>query len=103
MKFEIIDNYLPPNEFEDVRDYFVGQDFPWYVNQAKVMHVARMIDPELQRKEIYNWQMVNYVYGGGQPLGPQYEKVLPIVNKLQPRALIRIKANLNHHTDRLQE
>ena len=52
MKFEIIDNYLPANEFEDVRDYFVGQDFPWYVNQAKVMHVARMIDPELQRKEI---------------------------------------------------
>ena len=89
MKFEIIDNYLPPNEFEDVRDYFVGQDFPWYVNQAKVMHVARMIDPELQRKEIYNWQMVNYV--------------LPIVNRLEPRALIRIKANLNHHTDRLQE
>ena len=67
------------------------------------MHVARMVDPELQAKEIYNWQMVNYVYGGGQPLGPQYEKVLPIINRLQPRALIRIKANLNHHTDKLQK
>jgi|TARA_B000000609_G_scaffold158322_1_gene155794 hypothetical protein len=103
MNFELIDNFLPPNEFEEIQDYFTGQDFPWYVNQAKVMHVARMVDPELQAKEIYNWQMVNYVYGGGQPLGPQYEKVLPIINRLQPRALIRIKANLNHHTDKLQE
>ena len=28
MNFQIIDNYLPPNEFEEIRGYFTGQDFP---------------------------------------------------------------------------
>ena len=100
---EIIDNFLPPEEFERISEVFTGQDFPWFVNKAKVMHVARMFDPELQAAEIYNWQMVNYLYGNGQPLSQMYEYVLPIINLLKPRALIRIKANLNHHTDSLQE
>ena len=92
---EIIDNFLPPEEFERISEVFTGQDFPWFVNKAKVMHVARMFDPELQAAEIYNWQMVNYLYGNGQPLSQMYEYVLPIINLLKPRALIRIKANLN--------
>lgn len=100
---EIIDNFLPEEVFQEIRSVFAGQDFPWYVNEAKVMHVARMFDPELQAKEIYNWQMVNYVYLGGQPRNEFYNVLLPLVDALQPRALIRIKANLNHHTDELQE
>tara|TARA_B100000035_G_scaffold3645_1_gene3235 strand:- start:4469 stop:5008 length:540 start_codon:yes stop_codon:yes gene_type:complete len=102
-EIEVIDNFLPQEEFDRIAEVFTGQDFPWFVNQAKVMHVARMFDPELQAKEIYNWQMVNYLYGNGQPTSQMYEYVLPIIDKLQPRALIRIKANLNHHTDTLQE
>ena len=98
---EIIDNFLPPEEFERISEVFTGQDFPWFVNKVKVMHVARMFDPKLQAAEIYNWQMVNYLYGNGQPLSQMYEYPLPIINLLKPRALIRIKANLNHHTDSL--
>ena len=97
------DNFLKTEEFLKMQACFCGQDFPWFVNQAKVMHVARMVDPELQAKEIYNWQMVNYLYAGGQPQNEFYEYLLPIINALKPRALIRIKANLNHHTDNLIE
>ena len=67
------------------------------------MHVARMIDPDLQKKEIYNWQMVHKFYEGGRPQSPQWDLILPLINRIQPRALIRVKANLNHHTDELIE
>jgi len=103
MTIEIQDNFLHYEVFNTMYRTLAGQDFPWFVNMAKVMHVARMVDPELQAKEIYNWQMVNYLYTGGQPQSTYYEAVLPLVNALQPRALIRIKANLNHHTDNLIE
>ena len=54
---EIIDNFLPPEEL-NVSLKHLRAGFPWFVNKAKVMHVARMFDPELQAAEIYNWQMV---------------------------------------------
>ena len=100
----VVDNFLPEEEFERMQEQICGdQCFPWYLNHAKVMHVARMIDPELQKKEIYNWQMVHKFYEGGRPQSQQWDMILPLINRIQPRALIRIKGNLNHHTDNLIE
>lgn len=102
--FEVIDNFLPNEVFNGIYQQITGdQCFPWYLNHAKVMHVSRMMDPELQAKEIYNWQMVHKFYEMGRPQSQEWEILLPLINALQPRALIRIKANLNHHTDNLIE
>lgn len=102
--FEVIDDFLPMEEFQYIQENICGdQCFPWYLNHAKVMHVNRAFDPELQAKEIYNWQMVHKFYEQGRPQSTEWEYMLPLINALQPRALIRIKANLNHHTDNLIE
>lgn len=101
---EIIDNFLPEDLFYKMQEQICGdQCFPWYLNHAKVMHVARAYDPELQAKEIYNWQMVHKFYELGRPQSQEWEYILPLINYLRPRALIRIKANLNHHTDNMIE
>ena len=73
---EVIDNFLPEDLFYKMQEQICGdQCFPWYLNHAKVMHVARAFDPELQAKELYNWQMVHKFYELGRPQSQEWEYI----------------------------
>ena len=90
---EIIDIFLPTEEWLLLQEQFSSDVFPWYFGR-KTHHIAQMFDPELIKKEKHNWHLFNLMYSNGTPLTPEYDLILGLINKINPRALIRVKANL---------
>ena len=43
------------------------------------------------------------MYSNGTPLTPEYDLILGLINVIQPRALIRVKANLNYITEEIHK
>ena len=99
---EIIDNFLDRYEFDLLREQLESDVFPWYFGR-KVNHLAQIFDPELIVKEKYNWHLFNLMYSNGAPMTPEYDMVLGLINKIKPRALIRVKANMVPVTDSIRE
>lgn len=99
----IIDNCIDEEHFRSLQDSMLSLsgNFPWYVNQ--VIYDSK----ELQfTHTIYSQEL-------HQPTSNLFERMRPILHVLQPRALVRIKANLqlrqdqqiekNYHTDLRKE
>jgi len=99
-KVQIYDNFMEGEDFCNLRDYMLSGDIPWYVS-TKVFHVASMVYDELRENELDNWQLTNTLYENGMPTSSAYDAVLPLLNTIKPRAIIRIKANLNFRTEEL--
>ena len=98
---EIIDNFLPTEEWLLLQEQFSSDVFPWYFGR-KTNHIAQMFEPELIKKEKHNWHLFNLMYSNGTPLTPEYDLVLGLINKINPRAIIRVKANLTPIADEIR-
>jgi hypothetical protein len=84
MQYEVIDNYLPQEEFEKIRDIIMGTDFPWYYNpevtftgvQNKSMYFTHLF---------YNASLSNSNFLG---------LISPLLSKINAKAFIRVKGNM---------
>lgn len=95
---KVIDNFLNNKDFEYIRDQIISIKFPWYYNDnSNYAHdgIAQLT------YSFYFWDDPTRVNGNIQLLKP-------ILDKLNVKGLIRIKANLNfpssdkkaiYHTD----
>ena len=99
---EINDRFLDPYEYEQLRTAIEADTFPWYYGR-KTNHIAQMFDPDLIKKEKYNWHMFNLMYSNGVPMTPEYDLILGLINKIKPRAIIRVKANMTPVADTVRE
>ena len=99
-KVQIYDNFMQEEDFCNLRDYMLSGDIPWYVS-TKAFHVASIVYDELKENELDNWQLSNTLYENGVPTSSAYDAVLPLLNTIKPRAIIRVKANLNFRTKEL--
>ena len=85
---EILDNFLPNDQFETLQKFILSKKFPWHFNEY--------IHPTVE--EIFNFQFVHMFYSDLEsppfPLSQYQKKVSPIVDILDPLKLNRIKANL---------
>lgn len=96
VNYELIDNFLSPNDFEIVQTTLNSPDFPWYLMKS----VASMDENDRLCEKKYNYQFVHAFYGNHTVNSNFYSLVIaPIITKLDPLAIIRIKANLNPCTD----
>lgn len=89
----VIDNYLPEEIFKPIQGMFFSDQFPWYWNDAKSNY------QEYSCKELDNYQFTHKFYD-------QYTKcstgnIDQIIQKLNPNAIVRIKANLNPKTNKI--
>lgn len=120
-----IENALPPLVFEEIQNYILGHDIPWYYyedvtypkeltfnegnSDKKILEqtkkiIAQGVDEELAN---YNYFLSHMVYFDCRIYSPKVFDVLqPLVSLLNPRALIRIKINnypqtpkIIHHQD----
>ena len=114
MKFEIIDNFLEKEDFENIINTFFPSDlnnpnnFTWNYQKGIVR------DPDLGPTgyEEYDWIYVHPLYStdNGLKFDKYYSLVKPILNKLSIKKLFDIRANLlvptaehiyhEFHTDR---
>jgi len=95
----IYDNYLPNLEFQLIKTQLFNRNFPWYLSQ--VLQPGEGNNTNVT--ESYNFQMVHLFYKDFIPQSSGMELLNPIITKLNPRALLRIKANLTFKTSKIIE
>ena len=112
---DIQDNFLPKKEFDHIQNQILGTEmyhFPWILSQilstTPPEHEGR--DPrELYGEELLdkrytdNIQMCHGFYDLHAPCGETIEIIYPILQKIQPVVILRIKANLLMRRDTIIE
>lgn len=95
----IYDNYLPDLEFQLIKTQLFDGHFPWYPSQV-------LLPDEGNTKNVtesYNFQMFHLFYKDFAPRSSYMELLIPLLIKLNPQALMRIKANLTFKTSKIIE
>lgn len=87
----IIDNFLPPDEFEAISALMLGNDFPWFMSKTKVgSH-----NPD----NVFNSQFTHNIYDNYVPRSELWQTLDPIIHRLNAIAWVRIKANATTATE----
>ena len=80
---KVIDNYLDPETFNKFTNIILEARFPWNFVNGK----SKLNDGDFQFTHLF-------VDDGGKIVSPYYKIVLPVLKKLDPKSVFRIKANL---------
>ena len=89
---EITDNFLNKETFKSIQDLMLNNDFDWYYSNS-------ITSEDLDRKE---FQFIHIFYANGEPRR-SYPIIDPIIKKINPFCLVRIKANLLTITPKIKE
>lgn len=97
MSFQVYiqDDFLPRDQFEYLRDFMTshGGAFPWGLSDI----VYPIGDPRAEHTPAsFNYQFVHMFYDEGHGIRSEYmDLVEPLIAKINPSKLLRVKANLN--------
>ena len=101
--YNVIDNFLPQEQFEEVRDSIMYHfDFPWYIHK-RVNTVGKNCT-----EEYWNWYATHTFYRNDYATSQQCHRIYDIfiprfVEKNIYHSLLRIKGNFYPHTETLKE
>ena len=101
--YNVIDNFLPQEQFEEVRDSIMYHfDFPWYIHK-RVNTVGKNCT-----EEYWNWYATHTFYRNDYATSQQCHRIYDIfiprfVEMNIYHALLRIKGNFYPHTETLKE
>ena len=85
---KIIDNFIDDKSFKNLHDTLLGVEFPWYYNSTK----SSIDDQE-------NFQFTHIFFSEKTIKTSQWKLIVPIIEKLEVKDLIRVKANLTPKKD----
>ena len=80
---KVIDNYLDPETFNKFTNIILEARFPWNFVNGK----TEIGDGDFQFTHLF-------VDDGGKVVSPYYKILFPIIKKINPEKIYRIKANL---------
>ena len=92
-KYIVIDDFLPRHQFLDLKSAVMSQDFPWY-------YEPNINEFEKKDKTCYFTHM--FYEGAIFKKSEYFDILLPLVDKINPRALLRVKCNLYPATAKLK-
>ena len=92
--YEIIDNFLDESSFTILKTTMLSNDFPWYYNAGVL---------SLSDTRINQYQFTHTFYNNHSVFSQFFEVVTPIIKKINPVALMKVKANLNPRTEEIFE
>lgn len=95
MSLTVIDNFLPEDQWQNIHDSLLGNQFPWFYNNS--------ILAEPDATKLYDFQFTHIFYNWYMPTGTHSTLLAPLIQKINPMSLIRIKANLGGRTPDLVE
>lgn len=85
MQYEVIDNYLPQEEFEKIKSVMISKDFPWFYSSTVTYHEEEDKEAMYFTHNFY----IDYV------VKSSHINILSgLINKIGAKALIRIKGNM---------
>ena len=102
MSIEIVDNFLKKDDFQEIKNSLESKDIPWFFNRV----ISRDSDSKEENKElaeIYNYQFTHIFYNNFCPNSQYFSLMVPLIKKLNPKALVKIKANLQPRTHTIIE
>jgi len=92
MEYKIVDNFLPEEEFKVIKETFTSNYFPWF----KANGVAYAGDTS-------DTYFIHTFYDHGAINSDWFHTLAPILDRLAPKEIIRIRANLYTKKDTLIE
>lgn len=98
MSIKVIDNFLSKKEHQDIKNIVCSNHFPWFLNVAVNDFNDKNVVDVVEEK--YNFQFTHMFYEDFYPKSNYIDILLPIIKKINPSALIRIKANMNIITEK---
>ena len=94
-KPEVIDNYLPLDDYRELFMFVAGQDYTWQFTLKG--------DPAQYEDQSDNWQFVHPLYYDFKPVCDDAHIVGKIIRRLDPFALTRMKINCTPKADSIRE
>jgi hypothetical protein len=92
-KFKVVDNFLPKQEFLELKNIMLSYNFPWYYNSDINIFHENKKDLTCQFSHIFFRDAVPSTY---------FILLKPILEKIECKALLRIKGNLYPRTDKIE-
>ena len=100
LKIHVYDNCLPFPVFKRMQEILLGLNFPWYYNEGALYNKETKYNPvappiHSHKDDLDVFQFTHLFFRERAfAWSPYKEVILPILNVLEPRAWIRVKANL---------
>lgn len=110
IRYSIIDNFLPEEDFNAIKHTILSKSFPWYLNPTKVKDPERWRGTDgIKRKsrryynlvDKYNYQLFHMFAKDNIKKSEHLDVLNPIFNKLEADEKVRVKANLTPRTHKL--
>lgn len=90
-KIIVIDNFLPTDEFNKIQNLMMGLHFPWHRFEGKNYYGDG------------NRQFVHEFFFNNMVSSPFYQDLFPLIKKVNPIAVAKVKANLLPKTETIKE
>lgn len=91
MNYTVIDNFLDTKIFEEIKKSILENDnFPWYLSNG-------VSDEDHENKDLYFYHLVY----DEKINSMAYNLLIPLIQKINPKKLIRIKLNLYPKTEKI--
>lgn len=95
MNCKVIDNFLPEEEFKKIQEHMLSPWVEWAYNSFVAYPNSEL------SKDPYDFQFTHTFYYKGQPRSQWIETIDPLLQKLNPSAIVRIKANLQPRAEKI--
>lgn len=82
---KVIDNYLSQEDFLQIKNTMMSNNFSWFYHKEVTYS---------QKNEDESFYFTHLFYINNSPNSSQFDLVLPLIKKINPKALVRIKGNL---------
>lgn len=89
--FEVVDNFLNQQDFLKIKKLLLSDDFPWY------------FIPYVSHKDSNDGSYFAHKFFEGIAISNFISLLCPLIDKINPKALIRIKGNLYPGEKELKE
>jgi len=94
MTYEIVDNFLDKKEFDQLCNIITDWYFPWYFQSR--------INGAYEKDEDNSFYLTHVLYADNKLNSDLYNHFLPLINKINPKALVRVKANCYANTPKIE-
>jgi len=91
--FKIVDNYLNEGDHLILKTIMESNEFPWFYNERKVS----------TEEGLFKSQFIHIFYIDNNVNSNFFIHLKPLLDKLKPLCLVRIKANLNPPSEKIQK
>ena len=91
MTYQILDNFLDPADHLTLKTLMLGDEFSWNY------HYRTTANPQSET-DLDDFYFVHHFYQAYEPRSRYINLLMPIIAKINPKAIIRIKGNLYTRT-----